>query len=169
MSLPVVIPWPAAHRVGAALAFALLLGACDAPTTNVRFRLGVPLHSNVSSVAATIENGPRSVTFDRADFVDAPGWVEATRFVGVDPRREVRVSVELRADQTVFATGGFAFRPQQGWGYDVVFAITDTDPTTFCFGCGNAFSFPLAPGFGAPGESLWMFLTFDPRDDDVVF
>lgn len=168
MTLPVVTPWPAACRAGAAVVFALLLGACDTPNTDVRFRLGVPLLSNVSSVAATIENGPRAVTFDRGDFVDASGWAEATRFVGVDPRREVRARVELRADQTVIATGGLAFRPQRGWGYEVVFAITDTDPTTYCIGCGNSVAFPLAPGFGAPGEALWMFLTFDPRDDPVA-
>lgn len=138
-------------------------------STDVRFRAFFSSLAG-SELSAEMTAGGRMVRVSRPDFTATSRVGGAvTRFVSVGTDR-VSVRVTLRDDRGKVGEARLTFQPTDGWGHDVVIVVAGADPTEGCFGCALAMPFPLDPRLhAAPADSLWVYLTLDPRDPNVVF
>ena len=126
-----------------------------------------------SELSITLTSASSVHVFESRDFapLELGSVTWTTGFVGVTANEPVTTDLRLQLADGSLLQGVYEFTPQSGWGHSIRVSIGDSDPTEGCFGCGVqtlrlALPAPFQPTVNA---AVWVWLTLDPRSDDVVF
>lgn len=123
-----------------------------------------------SETAVVLTNGSRVHRFTPPDFTpEEPGsfrW--ESEVVGLTAG-VVSVEVTLDLADGTSVHGHYDFHAQDGWGHEVRLTVGTADPTQGCFGCGHAVRVEV-PAVQRPAteSAIWIWLTVDPRDENIV-
>lgn len=124
-----------------------------------------------SETEVVLANGSRVYRFTSTDFTaEEPGSFRWQSDVVSLTVGAVTVDVAIGLTDGASINGHYVFHAQDGWGHEVRLTLGPQDPTDGCFGCGPAVRIDVpAAQRPAPDSAIWIWLTVDPRDENIVF